>query len=72
MTYSCIDCDVDCRKFKREYVDIDLFFPKTSTLEESFLSILDLHCNDGEKEVEEREKNYFSSLDYQLTLFHCI
>ena len=63
MTYSCIDCDIDCRKFKREYVDVDLFFPKTSTLEESFLSILDLHCNDGEKEVEEREKNYFSSLE---------
>lgn len=51
------------RKFKREYVDLDLFFPKTSSLEESFTSILELHCNDGEKEVEEKEKNYLSSLE---------
>lgn len=54
---------INFRKFKREYVDIDLFFPKTSNLEESFTSILELHCNDGEKEVEEREKNYLSSLE---------
>ena len=51
------------RKFKREYVDIDTFFPKSSHLEESFTSLLELHCADGEKEVEEKEKTYLSSLE---------
>jgi len=51
------------RKSSREYIDLDISFPKASHLEESFASILELHCNDGEKEVEEKEKNYFSSLE---------
>ena len=51
------------KKFRREYVDIDTSFPKSSHLEESFTAILELHCNDGEKEVEEKEKTYFSSLE---------
>ena len=37
--------------------------PKMSHLEDSFTAMLDLHCLDIEKEIEDKDKNYFSSLE---------
>lgn len=48
---------------KRISVELELSFPTHTQLEDSFISILDLHCIDGEKEAEEKDKNYFSSLE---------
>merc|ERR1719392_162317 len=51
------------RTKKKITVDVDLSFPTNTNLEESFISLLELHCVDGEKEAEEKDKNYFSSLE---------
>ena len=37
--------------------------PKMSHMEDSFTAMLDLHCLDIEKEIEDKDKNYFSSLE---------
>ena len=34
-----------------------------SQLEDSFTAMLDLHCLDSEKEIEDKDKSYFSSLE---------
>jgi len=51
------------RTKKRIGVELDQSFPTHTQLEDSFLSILELHCMDGEKEAEEKDKNYYSSLE---------
>jgi len=51
------------RTKKKITVDLDHSFPNNSQLEDSFISLLELHCVDGEKEAEEKDKNYFSSLE---------
>jgi len=51
------------RTKKKITVELDLSFPNNSQLEDSFISLLELHCMDGEKEAEEKDKNYFSSLE---------
>ena len=37
--------------------------PKMSHMEDSFTAMLDLHCLDIDKEIEDKDKNYFSSLE---------
>jgi len=51
------------RTKKKISVELEQSFPTHTQLEDSFLSILELHCMDGEKEAEEKDKNYFSSLE---------
>ena len=43
--------------------DATQYLPKLSHLEESFTSVLDLHCLDSDKEIEDKEKNYLSNLE---------
>eukprot|EP00092_Neocalanus_flemingeri_P065809 GFUD01080088.1.p1 GENE.GFUD01080088.1~~GFUD01080088.1.p1 ORF type:complete len:790 (-),score=210.39 GFUD01080088.1:709-3078(-) len=51
------------RTKKRVTIDVDQSFPSHTQLEDSFISVLELHCMDGEKEAEEKDKSYFSSLE---------
>ena len=51
------------RTKKRITLDIEQLFPTHTQLEDSFVSMLELHCVDGEKEAEEKDKSYFSSLE---------
>ena len=51
------------RTKKRVVIDLEQSFPSNSQLEDSFISVLELHCVDGEKEAEEKDKNYYSSLE---------
>ena len=51
------------RTKKRVNIDIEQSFPTNTQLEESFISLQELHCVDGEKEAEEKDKSYFSSLE---------
>ena len=44
-------------------IDTDYYLPKLSSLEESFTGMVELHCVDGERELEEKDKSYFSSLE---------
>lgn len=51
------------RSRKKFTIDLDQSLPSQAQLEESFTSMLELHCIDGEKEAEEKDKSYFSSLE---------
>eukprot|EP00092_Neocalanus_flemingeri_P093822 GFUD01119277.1.p1 GENE.GFUD01119277.1~~GFUD01119277.1.p1 ORF type:complete len:790 (-),score=214.54 GFUD01119277.1:727-3096(-) len=51
------------RTKKRVTIDVDQSFPSHTQLEDSFISVVELHCMDGEKEAEEKDKSYFSSLE---------
>jgi len=48
---------------QRDTIDLDLALPNSLQLEEAYLGMLDLHCLETEREVEEREARYLSSLE---------
>jgi len=48
---------------KKIILDAEALMPSSTILEESFISMLDLHCIDGEREAEEKDKSYWSNLE---------
>jgi len=48
---------------ERDIVDLDDSFPQSHQLEEAFVGMLDLHCLETEKEAEEKDAKYLTSLE---------
>jgi hypothetical protein len=48
---------------ERDTIDLDLALPGPPGLEEAFQGMLELHCLETEREAEDRDAKYFSSLE---------
>jgi len=48
---------------ERDNIDLDTAFPHSAQLEEGYTGMLELHCMETEKEAEEKDGRYFSSLE---------
>ena len=46
-----------------EFDGVCFKLPKQTQLEDSFTAMLDLFCLENEKDIEEKDKSYFSSLE---------
>jgi len=51
------------RTGERDIVDLDDQFPQSHTLEDAFVGMLELHCLETEKEADEKDSKYLTSLE---------